>query len=95
MSCLGVQVDQADGKAAGSALKKDVLLMCSCAHVLMCHVLGMGGWVSWSAGLSCPSTQGGSVPGLCPAGRRTCSVRIQQNLNKDKLDVILCIAGEA
>lgn len=26
MSYLGVQVDQADGEAAGSALKKDVLL---------------------------------------------------------------------
>lgn len=37
MSYLGVQVDQADGEAAGSALKKDVLLSLGLAWVGGCH----------------------------------------------------------
>lgn len=62
--------------------------------------LGMGGWVLCSVGLPCPGTQSGSVPGLCPTdggslGRRTCSVGIQQNLNKGNPDMIFCQAGKA
>lgn len=37
MSCLGVQVDQTDGKAAGSALKEDVQLSLGLACVGGCR----------------------------------------------------------
>lgn len=65
---------------------------------MCCSVWAWHGWVG--AVVSRPvlaTTQGGSVPGLCPTdrGRRTCGMRIQQNLNKDNLDMIFGKAGKA